>query len=144
MKLRALVLFCLCPIMAAAEEPSVCLKPTTSQYLRQLGNEWQKRLSLTEWSIDVREASTGELEAGSLGRAVWNRTSKKAAITVLPAIFYPLACDQAMRDQETTIVFQLLMITISELPSYGVPPEHINRGIQAMTNALMDLKYKRQ
>ena len=116
----------------------------TQAELEALCTEWQKRLGLTEWKIEVRLRRHYKMEDhGSWGECTWNAVRRTARISVLD----PTDADPdgiLPYDPEETLVHELLHLHAATFAGYidrdSYQYHFLEHAIDAITSALIDLK----
>lgn len=76
---------------------------------------WQQRLKLDDWKISIVSSHPADLKPGTLGHIHWDADTKTAAIRVLDASEYRMACPDAFNDMELTVVHELVHLVLSSL-----------------------------
>lgn len=89
--------------------------------VRKWTRKWQHKLGLADWAIDARLAKASEIRPETLGQTDWTPHSRIALLRVLRAEDYDRYSIDVRRDQELTVVHELVHIRLHELNVYTDP-----------------------
>lgn len=115
----------------------------TELELQPLLNEWQKRLRLQDWHVQIALTRERDMPIDSSRGAVkWNVNNKEAWIHILDPIDYPPA--QIPQDMEQTIIHELLhlhLVMVAELAEESAPINiAVEQAIVCISEAFVRLK----
>ena len=91
---------------------ALAMGATAPRALRSFCNEWQGRLGLADWAIDLEIVDQNSLNKDSLGNIQWNAAKKHANIKVLSRWSYHLDPAWAEVDQRKTILHELVHLLL--------------------------------
>ena len=98
---------------------------------------WQQRLNLDQWHITVSVARATELRRDTMGNIHWDAQKQTAAIRVLDAADYTLPFPDTLRDVETTIVHELVHLSLSTIPRTEEARTPEEQAVVRLTSALL-------
>ena len=105
--------------------------------------EWQKRLNLQDWKINVAVARTTELKPKTLGNIHWDTDKKTATIHVLDPADYTLPFEAMLKDLEFTVVHELIHLELAPVLAPLQRSDENRRdeehAVNHMAQALLDL-----
>jgi hypothetical protein len=112
--------------------------------LRNLCTEWQNRLGLAHWRIDIRFGRRDEFENGVIANVTQQVEFERAVIKILESYQHSSLFSQ---DIEQSIVHELLHIVFATLDPedgyYGVQKVLSEQVINRLAQVLVDLKRER-
>ena len=103
--------------------------------LQHTAKVWQSKLRLTGWSISVEVVADKALGGDSMGDIEWDVAKKQAAIRILREEDYDLPPAMARRDQEATLVHELVHLLHANDPDAEL-------AVVRQTNALLRANHK--
>lgn len=117
----------------------------TEERLKELAKEWQKKLRIQDWDVDVSFKRHFEMGGGNiLGECCSTPAVRKSTIHIL--IPEDVETPQSDYNLEESLVHELLHVHFSEwedhFPEGDVMPASYEAGIDAVSKALVALKYK--
>lgn len=139
--LFALPLLCSLAFCQAAATPAVgqeCLAQADG-FLQARLPVWQKRLQLADWKLSVVISAERDLKPNTLGNIHWDTAEKIATIRVLHPAGYQLACRAAIKDEENTLVHEMVHLELSSLPRTGESRKDEESAVNRITAALLQL-----
>lgn len=98
----------------------------TLSELRERTMYWQERLNLREWDISIQWGTPREMEE-ALGLCLWNVEELSAVIKLR----------RRGAQQESTLVHELLHITLQGHEDYSTYDQHLERAINRIAAALI-------
>jgi hypothetical protein len=127
------------PPAAAPDLPTAERYSTAENLLHDKLLIWQKRLKLQDWNLTVKMVRPTDLKPKTLGNIHWDAESHTATIKVLDIADYKLTFEEALKDQEFTVVHELLHLQLSSLPRNEASRSVEEKAVNALTEALLDL-----
>jgi hypothetical protein len=90
----------------------------TQEELEQKLQEWQKRLRLQDWNIDVKIKRARDILDGCQAEVNWVLTKKMAIISIMDPFDYP-SDSMEPQDMEDSLVHELLHLHLAPISNYG-------------------------
>jgi len=96
---------------------------------------WMNKLSVADWHVSVATVGADEIGDASVGDITWDVATKSAHIRVLKEEDYDLACRLARRDQEATVVHELVHLRYALSPDMKLA--HDEEAVMVATTDLL-------
>ncbi len=117
---------------------------TAEAFVKEKLAQWQPRLRLSDWRIDIRLVRANELKPKTVGNIHWDTPRKTATVRVLSHLDYKLSTFPAiLRDMEFTVVHELIHLQLSSLPRSEASRGAEERAVNQLTEALLELDRRR-
>jgi hypothetical protein len=99
---------------------------------------WQNRLKLQDWKISILSVHPSDLRPHTLGNIHWDTDNKSAVIRVLNASDYHTPFRATLKDQEFTIVHELIHLELVSLPRSEASRSDEEYAINHLADALLE------
>jgi hypothetical protein len=121
-------------------QPSSLELPVFSQaQVESWVKTWQRRLSLSEWKIEVRIVRQWQLPRGTVANIHWSLPRKSATIKVLDSADSTLPRSEIVRDTELSVVHELIHLSMAKLPLDSQNTELEEEAVKRISAALLAL-----